>query len=83
MLFCLFHRDKRVEKTILRHLSVSSSKNFLILDLPEPSTDCSLTPPAKLRGRKFEQGGRSYAGDSASRSLVLYSARPFYSTQSY
>ena len=39
MLFCLCHRDKRVEEMNLLHFPVSSLKNFLILELPEPYTD--------------------------------------------
>ena len=38
MLFGLSHREKRVKK-ILLHFLVSTLKNFLILELPEPSTD--------------------------------------------
>ena len=38
MLFCLSHRDKRVEITNLLHFLVSTSKNFPILELPEPCT---------------------------------------------
>ena len=39
MLFCLSHRDKKVEKMNLLHLCFSILKNFLILELPETSTD--------------------------------------------
>ena len=39
MLFGLSYRDKRVLKMNLLHFSVSTLKNFLILELPEPSTD--------------------------------------------
>ena len=40
MLFCLSHRDKRVEKMIeFATFLVSTLKNFLILEFPEPSTD--------------------------------------------
>ena len=38
-LLCLSHRNKRVEKMNLLHFSVSTLKNFLILELPESSTD--------------------------------------------
>ena len=39
MLFCLFHRDKRVEKMNFVHFSISTSEIFLILELPESFTD--------------------------------------------
>ena len=39
MLFGLSHREKRVKKINLLHFLVSTSKNFVILKLPEPSTD--------------------------------------------
>ena len=39
MLFGLSHREKRVKKMNLLHFPVSTLKNFLILELPEPSTD--------------------------------------------
>ena len=39
MFFGLSHREKRVKKMILLHFLVSTLKNFLILELPEPSTD--------------------------------------------
>ena len=39
MLFGLSHREKRVKKMNLLHFLVSTLKNFLILELPEPSTD--------------------------------------------
>ena len=40
MLFGLSHREKRVKKISLLHFPVFTSKNFVILKLPEPSTDC-------------------------------------------
>ena len=40
MLFGLSHREKRVKKINLLHFPVFTSKNFVILKLPEPSTDC-------------------------------------------
>ena len=40
MLFGLSHKEKRVKKKNLLHFSVFTSKNFVILKLPEPSTDC-------------------------------------------
>ena len=39
MLFGLPHREKRVKKINLLHFPVFTSKNFVILKLPEPSTD--------------------------------------------
>ena len=39
MIFGLSHREKRVKKMNLLHFPVSTLKNFLILELPEPSTD--------------------------------------------
>ena len=39
MLFGLSHREKRVKKINLLHFPVFTSKNFVILKLPEPSTD--------------------------------------------
>ena len=39
MLFGLAHREKRVKKINLLHFPVFTSKNFVILKLPEPSTD--------------------------------------------
>ena len=39
MLFGLSHGEKGIKKTNLLHFSVSTLKNFLILELPEPSTD--------------------------------------------
>ena len=40
MLFGLSHRGKkRVKKINLLHFPVFTSKNFVILKLPEPSTD--------------------------------------------
>ena len=39
MLFGLSHREKRVKKMNLLHFLVSTLKNFLILELPESSTD--------------------------------------------
>ena len=39
MLFGLSHRQKRVKKINLLHFPVFTSKNFVILKLPEPSTD--------------------------------------------
>ena len=39
MLFGLSHREKRVKKINLLHFQVFSSKNFVILKMPEPSTD--------------------------------------------
>ena len=39
MLFSFSHRDKRVEKMNLQKFLVSTLKNFLILEMPEPSTD--------------------------------------------
>ena len=42
MLFGLSHREKRVKKINLLHFPVFTSKKFVILKLPEPSTDsCS------------------------------------------
>ena len=35
-LFGLSHREKRVEKINLLHFPVFTSKNFVILKLPEP-----------------------------------------------
>ena len=40
MLFGLLHKEKRVKKINLLHFPVFTSKNFVILKLPEPSTDC-------------------------------------------
>ena len=40
MLFCFSHREKRVKKINLLHFPVFTSKNFVILKFPEPSTDC-------------------------------------------
>ena len=45
MLFGLSHREKRVKKINLLHFPVFTSKNFVILELPEPSTDS--TPVVK------------------------------------
>ena len=42
MLFGLSNRYKTVEKMNLLHFLVSTLKNFLILELPEPSTDYKL-----------------------------------------
>ena len=39
MLFGLSHREKRVKKINLLHFPVFTSKHFVILKLPEPSTD--------------------------------------------
>ena len=39
MLFGISHREKRVKKINLLHFPVFTSKNFVILKLPEPSTD--------------------------------------------
>ena len=39
MLFDLLRRGKRVKKINLLHFPVFTSKNFVILKLPEPSTD--------------------------------------------
>ena len=39
MLFGLLHREQRVKKMNLLHFLVSTLKNFLILKLPESSTD--------------------------------------------
>ena len=39
MLFGLSHREKRVKKINLLHFPVFISKIFVILKLPEPSTD--------------------------------------------
>ena len=39
MLFGLSHREKRVKKMNLLHFPASTLKNFLILELPEPSTE--------------------------------------------
>ena len=39
MLFGLSHREKRVKKINLLHFPVFTSKKFVILKLPEPSTD--------------------------------------------
>ena len=39
MLFGLSNRHKIVEKMNLLHFLVSTLKNVLILELPEPSTD--------------------------------------------
>ena len=39
MLFDLLRRGKKVKKINLLHFSVFTSKNFVILKLPEPSTD--------------------------------------------
>ena len=39
MLFGLSHGE-RVKKISLLHFPVFTSKNFVILKLPEPSTDC-------------------------------------------
>ena len=46
MLFGLSHGEKRVKKINLLHFPVFTSKNFVILKLPEPSTDStgSLSP---------------------------------------
>ena len=38
MLFGFSHREKRVKKINLLHFPVFTSKNFVILKLPEPST---------------------------------------------
>ena len=43
MLFGLAHREKRVKKINLLHFPVFTSKNFVILKLPEPSTNCART----------------------------------------
>ena len=40
MHFGLSHREKRVKKINLLHFPVFTSKNIVILKLPEPSTDC-------------------------------------------
>ena len=40
MLFGLSHREKRFEKMNLLHFLVSTLRNFLFLESPEPSTDC-------------------------------------------
>ena len=42
MLFGLSHREKRVKKINLLHFPVFTSKNFVILKLPEPSTDSNV-----------------------------------------
>ena len=42
MLFGLSHREKRVKKMNSLHFPVSTLKHLLILELPEPSTDCPL-----------------------------------------
>ena len=39
ILFGLSDREKRVKKINLLHFPVFTSKNFVILKLPEPSTD--------------------------------------------
>ena len=39
MLFGLSHREKRVKKMNLLHFLLPTLKNFLILELPEQSTD--------------------------------------------
>ena len=39
MLFGLSHREKRVKKINLLHFPVFTSKYFMILKLPEPSTE--------------------------------------------
>ena len=39
MLFGLSHREKRVKKINLLHFPVFTSKNSVILKLPEPFTD--------------------------------------------
>ena len=43
MLFDLSQREKRVKKINLLHFPVFTSKNFVILKLPEPSTDCNIS----------------------------------------
>ena len=48
MLFGLSHREKRVKKINLLHLAVFTSKNFVILKLPEPSTDSMLCSSIKI-----------------------------------
>ena len=48
LLFGLSHRDKRVEKMNLPHFSVSTLENFLILKLPEPSTNSEATAGCTL-----------------------------------
>ena len=40
MPFGVSHRNKRVEKMNLLPFLISIFKNFLILEVPEPSTDC-------------------------------------------
>ena len=45
MLFGLSHREKRVKKINLAHFPVFTSKNFVILKLPEPSTDSFSNDP--------------------------------------
>ena len=42
-LFGLSHGEKRVKEINLLHFPVFISKNFVILKLPEPSTDCFST----------------------------------------
>ena len=42
MLLGLSHREKRVKKINLLHFPFFTSKNFVILKLPEPSTDCQI-----------------------------------------
>ena len=44
MLFGLSHRGKRVKKINLLHFSVFTSKKFVILKLPKPSTDFQAQP---------------------------------------
>ena len=39
MLFSLSHRERRVKKMNLLHFPIFASKNFVILILPEPSTN--------------------------------------------
>ena len=39
MLFGISHREKRVKKINLLHFPVFTSKHFVNLKLPEPSTD--------------------------------------------
>ena len=45
MLFGLSHREKKIN---LLHLAVFTSKNFVILKLPEPSTDSMLCSSIKI-----------------------------------
>ena len=48
MLFGLSHREKRVKKIHSLHFPFFTSKNFVILKLPNPSTDCLLRSLVRL-----------------------------------